>query len=238
MAELAGADQHRRPRIDHGASPLDHSELDCSVNSRDGGSSTYNRSIDVLILCTANQCRSPMAEALLRHRLQVHGVPAGVSSAGLLPPGSPATAEAVAVMAARGLPLQEHRSRKVDRALLAEADLVLAMTREHVREVAVLDPPALARTFTLKELVRAGWDVGPRRPGETLAAWLDRVGAGRRREALLGVGHDPDYDVEDPVGRPRGEYEQTAQELEHLLERVVALVWPPGVLHASEERTA
>jgi protein-tyrosine phosphatase len=179
-----------------------------------------------------------MAEALLRHRLQVHGVPAQVSSAGLLAAGSPATAEAVAVMAARGLELDAHRSRRIDRDLLGGADLILAMTREHVREVAVLDPPALARTFTLKELVRAGYDVGPRRAGESVGAWLDRVGADRRREALLGVGHDPDYDVEDPVGRPRAEYEQTAAELEHLLERVVALVWPPGVLLASEERTA
>ena len=212
--------------------------LDCAVNSRDGGSATYNRRIDVLILCTANQCRSPMAEALLRHRLHAHGVPAAVSSAGLLPPGSPATAEAVATMKARGLELDAHRSRRIDRELLAGADLILAMTREHVREVAVLDPPALARTFTLKELVRAGWDVGPRRAGETLGAWLDRVGSNRRREALLGVGHDPEYDVEDPVGRPRADYEDTAEELEHLLERVVALVWPPGVLHASEERTA
>ncbi len=179
-----------------------------------------------------------MAEALLRHRLEAHGIPARVSSAGLLPSGSPATAEAVAVMAARGLELEDHRSRRIDHELLAEADLILAMTREHVREVAVLDPSVLARTFTLKELVRAGFDVGPRRPGEALGGWLARVGSGRRREALLGVGHDPDYDVEDPVGRPRSEYELTASELEHLLERVVALVWPPGVLLAAEERTA
>ena len=179
-----------------------------------------------------------MAEALLRHRLGAHGVLAGVSSAGLLPPGSPATREAVATMAARGLDLDAHRSRRIDPRLLQEADLILGMTREHVREVAVLDPAALARTFTLKELVRAGYDVGPRRPGEDLPSWLARVGANRRREALLGVGHDPDYDVEDPVGRPRHVYEQTAIELEHLLERLVALVWPPGVQDATQERTA
>jgi protein-tyrosine phosphatase len=179
-----------------------------------------------------------MAEALLRHRLEAHGVDARVSSAGLLPPGSPAMPEAVAVMAARGLVLEDHRSRRIEPSILDGADLILGMTREHVREVAVLDPSALARTFTLKELVRAGYDVGPRRPGEALPGWLARVGAQRRREALLGVGHNPDYDVEDPVGRPRAEYEQTATDLEQLLERVVALVWPPGVRDESRERTA
>lgn len=179
-----------------------------------------------------------MAEALLRHRLRAHGVDARVSSAGLLPAGSPAMPEAVAVMAARGLVLDEHRSRRIDPSILDQADLIIGMTREHVREVAVLDPSALARTFTLKELVRAGYDVGPRRPGDAVSAWLARVGAQRRREALLGVGHDPAYDVEDPVGRPRAEYEHTATELEGLLERLVALVWPPGVRDASQERTA
>lgn len=179
-----------------------------------------------------------MAEALLRHRLRAHGVPAGVSSAGLLAPGSPAMPEAIDVMADRGLDLDGHRSRRIDRHLLDHADLIIGMTREHVREVAVLDPSALPRTFTLKELVRAGYDVGPRRPGEPLDGWLARVGAARRREALLGVGHDPDYDVEDPVGRPRADYEDTAVELEHLLERLVALVWPPGVQDATRERTA
>jgi hypothetical protein len=50
------------------------------VKSIDGGSRIYNRRIDVLILCTANQCRSPMAEAMLRHRLEALGVDAVISN--------------------------------------------------------------------------------------------------------------------------------------------------------------
>ncbi len=204
------------------------------VKSIEEGSRIYNRRIDVLILCTANQCRSPMAEALLRQRLTEHGLSVSVSSAGLYPAGSPATAEAIRAMADRGLDIRAHRSRQLDVGLLAGAELVIGMTREHVREVAVIDGSALARAFTLKELVRRGGEIGPRRRGESVTAWLARAGVGRRREALLGIGHDPDYDVEDPVGRPLGDYQVTAAELEDLIDRLIDLVWPAEVGGARE----
>jgi len=166
-----------------------------------------------------------MAEVLLRHHLERAGVDAAVSSAGLHPGGRPATDHGVATMAARGLDLSGHRSRALSRDLLERADLVLGMTREHVREVAVLDRPALDRTFTLKELVRAAESAAPRGPDEPLPAWLRRVAGGRHRD-LLGVDHDPAYDVEDPIGRGRQEYEATAHELDDLLRRLVALLFP------------
>lgn len=169
-----------------------------------------------------------MAEALLRHHLSAAGVDVRVSSAGLMVGGRPATAHGQAAMADRGLDLSRHESRQLDRELIAGADLVIGMAREHIREVAVLDADALKRSFTLKELVRASTAVGPRRAGEPVDAWLQRVGAGRRREALLGAGHDDAYDVEDPVGRGRADYEETATELDGLIERLVALAWPPG----------
>jgi hypothetical protein len=116
------------------------------------------------------------------------------------------------------------------------------MTREHVREVAVLDTGALGKSFTLKELVAAGKRAGSRRPSEPVAAWLARVSQGRRKEALLGVGHDDAYDVEDPVGRPRAVYETTADELDGLLGQLVGLLWPDGgasdATGSAGERTA
>lgn len=199
-----------------------------STLGRAGRTPTIAR-IEVLLLCTANQCRSPMAQALLRHHLSTAGADVQVSSAGLMAGGRPATSHGQAAMAERGLDLSGHVSRQLDRQLVAGADLVIGMAREHIREVAVLDPAALQRSFTLKELVRAATAVGPRRAGEQLASWLQRVGAGRRRDALLGAGHDDAYDVEDPVGRGREDYDATARELDSLLERLVALAWPPGV---------
>ncbi len=179
-----------------------------------------------------------MAEALLRRRLEDAGVSGRVSSAGSYPSGNPATAEAVQVMASRGLDIEDHRSTQVAPEILRAADLVIGMTREHVREAAVLEPTALARTFTLKELVTAGTRAGARRPGETLDAWLDRVGVGRRRQALLGAGHDEEMDIADPVGLPRADYERTADELEVLLDELVALAWPAGVVDEAQGRTA
>jgi protein-tyrosine phosphatase len=183
-----------------------------------------------------------MAEALLRHFITTYGLPARAASAGLYPSGSPATPDAVAVMADKGLDLRAHQSRQIDRQILGQADLVLTMTREHVREVAVIDVAFLGKTFTLKELVHLGEALGPRWPGEEPASWFARLAANRRREALLGVGHDDAYDVEDPIGGTKGQYRTTAAELERLLARAVALIWPdgPGTQARSEaqERTA
>ena len=179
-----------------------------------------------------------MAEALLRDLIATHGLPARAISAGLYPSGSPATADAIKVMADRGLDLQAHRSRQIDDAILRPADLIITMTREHVREVAVSDVSFLEKTFTLKELVALGDTVGPRRSNEPLESWLARLGADRKRSALLGVGHDPDFDVEDPIGGTTAQYRTTAAELDGLLGRMAALLWPEHRARAAEGRTA
>ncbi|MEQ1786159.1 MAG: hypothetical protein ABL966_03830 [Acidimicrobiales bacterium] len=190
----------------------------------------------MLLLCTANQCRSPMAEVLLRQRLHDVGVDAHVSSAGLYEGGAAATSHGVATMADRGLDLTGHRSRQMDAEMLAGADLVIAMAREHVREVALFDADLLARTFTLKELARGADEIGPRGRDEPLATWLARIAANRSRSALVGVGHDDALDVADPVGRGRADYELTANLLDDLLGRVVTLAFPPSA--RSQERSA
>ncbi|MGH9273025.1 MAG: hypothetical protein ACRDZU_00130 [Acidimicrobiales bacterium] len=212
--------------------------LDCSVKSRDRRHPTYNRSIEILLLCTANQCRSPMADALLRHRLGPVDPTVSVSSAGLYPGGRPATPHGVAVMADRGLDLLPHRSRQLGPELLRGADLVIGMAREHVREVAVLESSAVDRTFTLKELVRMAEANGGRRSAEPIGDWLSRISVNRRREALLGVGHDDDYDIADPIGRDRADYEATADEIDDLLGRFVALAWSAPAIQHGQERSA
>lgn len=167
-----------------------------------------------------------MAEVLLRHHLAEAGVDATVSSAGLLPGGAPATAHGAATMADRGLDLSGHRSRQLARDHVDAADLIVGMAREHIREVAVLDSDALRRAFTLKELVRAGERAGPRGADEPLERWLERAAGDRDTRTLLGAGHDPAYDVEDPIGRGPRDYEATADELDALLRRLVTLAFP------------
>lgn len=129
-------------------------------------------------------------------------------------------------MASRGLDLSEHRSREITGALLADADLVIAMARRHVREAVLVCPGAWPRTFTLKEVVRRGEAATPRRGDQPLAAWLDLVHAGRRTSDLLGDDHADD--VEDPIGAPDHVYETTAAELDDLVDRLVDLAFAPA----------
>jgi protein-tyrosine-phosphatase len=196
------------------------------VNSREGGSRIYNRQIDLLLVCTANQCRSPMGEGLLRSLIASQNLSARALSAGLLPSGSPATADAVKVMAERGIDITGHLSRQVTVQIVEQADLVICMAREHVREVAVLGPAMFAKTFTLKELLGLSSIAGPRQPGESLEGWLARLAPHRRREELLGVGLDLAYDVEDPIGTSTGRYRATADELQELLGELAVRLWP------------
>jgi protein-tyrosine phosphatase len=163
-----------------------------------------------------------MAEGLLRRLLAQSGVGASVGSAGLLPGGVPATPDAVATMAQRRVDIRHHVSRTLEGEMARSTPLVIGMTRHHVREACASYGAPMERTFTLKELVRRGEEVGARREGEPVYSWLDRVGAGRRPSDLMG--DDPADDIADPVGRPRSVYEDTADEIEGLLRRLVDLL--------------
>lgn len=163
-----------------------------------------------------------MAAAFLSRRLDEAGVKAVVSSAGLLFDGKPATDYSLAVMADRGIDTSAHRSRKLRPELLAGADIVIGMAREHVREAVVLAPDIWGRAFTLKELVRLGEERGGRAEGEPLERWLARLHEGRRRSELLGESQADD--VADPIGGPRRSYQRTAEELDDLTARLARLL--------------
>ena len=166
-----------------------------------------------------------MAEVLFRHRAgaSAGGEEVHVHSAGLITEGEAATPFAIAVMGHRGLELSPHVSRKLTPELIAGADLVIGMARRHVAEVCVLVPDAWGRSFTLKELVRRGEEVGPRRAGQSLGEWLADVHWGRTRRDL--IGRSTTDDIADPVGKPKAVYEATAAELEDLLDRRAHLLW-------------
>jgi protein-tyrosine phosphatase len=178
---------------------------------------------EVLVICTANVCRSPMAEALLGRRLAELGPETGVRSAGMLSDGAPPPPEVINAMAGYGLDVSSHRSRLVTPEDLERADLILAMAREHLRHAVVAAPSAWPRAFTLRELVRRGTKIGPRGPGESLAGWLARAHEGRERAALLG--DSPEDDVADPAGGPQRAYTETAAILSDLLDQLVWLCW-------------
>ena len=91
-----------------------------------------DRKKQVLFVCTANICRSPMAEAIFNALASDLGVPYGAESAGVAAlMGQPIDTNARAVLEEAGVYADEHRARQVDEAMLEEADLVLAMTPDH-----------------------------------------------------------------------------------------------------------
>lgn len=138
-------------------------------------------------------------------------------------------------MAARGIDVTRHVSRPVTAEELEGADLVIAMSRRHLRNAVATDPDVFPRTFTLKELVRRAAELGARRDGEPLGDWLSRLHEERTTQSLLG--DDPIDDIADPIGGPDHAYETTAAELEGLLDRLATLAFgATGATTAADRR--
>jgi protein-tyrosine phosphatase len=163
-----------------------------------------------------------MAEALLRRQLAERGVSADVMSAGFLPGGWPAMGPAISVMAELGLDLSSHRSRTVSQEMVELSDLVIAMTRQQVVDLALLAPAARRRLFQLRDLVQRGESQGRRAPDQELGRWLRTVaGQGGGIGPLSSALED---DIPDPVGQPRAVYQRTGRLLSDLCSRLADLL--------------
>jgi len=117
----------------------------------------------ILFVCTGNTCRSSMAEALLKDKIQslktngntlgdwedIRVISAGTSAA----PMQKASPQAIEVMSERDISLREHRSKPLIEELIREADLILTMTTNHKNYVLDMDPEAEDKVFTLKEYI-------------------------------------------------------------------------------------
>jgi protein-tyrosine phosphatase len=143
----------------------------------------------IVVVCTANICRSPVGEAVLRQRLQAQPAaveqktPWHVSSAGTWADhGQLASTYSVALMAERGLDISNHSSRPVDETLVEESDLLLCMETGHA---------------------------------EALRAEFPRQG---HKIHLLTEMAGPAYSVSDPYGGPRKEYERMVAEVTRLID--------------------
>ncbi len=185
----------------------------------------------ILVVCTGNICRSPMAEGFLRAALSARfgdAAPA-VSSAGTMGlEGSEATPEGVEAARELGSDIAGHRARRITVPVTSQADLLLCMATDHRELLARSGPELASRAFTMKELVRLletlrapELHAGP----ATLAARVAAADQARRAGALP---RSRDDDVADPLGQPFEAYRATAWELETWLERLVIGLYGPA----------
>ena len=90
-----------------------------------------------------------MAEGWLNQKLAGKGWTAESAGVGAWD-GSPASAEAVEAMREIGVDLSPHRSRALTRAMVDGAEIVLAMTAGHRREIARRFPDAEKKTVLVR----------------------------------------------------------------------------------------
>lgn len=108
----------------------------------------FNR---ILVVCTGNICRSPVAAALLARALPDKEI----RSAGLgAVVGSGVEPKARALAEAAGLDVSHHEAQQLTLTMLSEADLILVMSEGQRQAVGRMAPEALGKTMRLGHWVR------------------------------------------------------------------------------------
>ena len=112
----------------------------------------------ILLICTGNTCRSPMAEAIALSMIAGGGV--SVSSAGLsAPDGAPASPNSLKCAKSLGLSLENHRARSLTREIADKADLILTMTTAHKAYILETCAAADDKTYTISEYCGESKDI-------------------------------------------------------------------------------
>lgn len=177
--------------------------------------------LHILFVCTGNTCRSPMAEGLLRKLAKERGIELEVRSAGVSAiSGTSISRHAAGILRDEGI--NDHIiSSQLSGELVAWADLVLTLTGGHKRHLLQYFPDAVSKTYTLKEYVHeeekvdedireldslyADAELSIALGKEPNAADLQRIIEIRQRI--------PSFDISDPFGGSREDYELTAAEI-------------------------
>ena len=102
----------------------------------------------ILIVCTGNICRSPVAEYLFRQRMAGRDIEFASAGLGALV-GSPMDATALQLLAENGIDGSMHRAQQLTSSILCGADLVLGVEKSHVAAMLRLAPEAHGKVYLL-----------------------------------------------------------------------------------------
>ncbi|EIL99468.1 phosphotyrosine protein phosphatase [Rhodanobacter thiooxydans] len=100
----------------------------------------------ILIVCTGNICRSPVAEYLFRQRMAGRDIEFASAGLGALV-GSPMDATALQLLAENGIDGSMHRAHQLTPSILRAADLVLGMEKGHVAAMVRLAPEVHGKVY-------------------------------------------------------------------------------------------
>jgi protein-tyrosine phosphatase len=179
----------------------------------------------VLVVCTANYCRSPIAEQLLTAATTARfgaGHWAVASAGTAAQPGWPVHEYSAQVLKNRDAYTEGHCSRLLDVAMLREAELVLTATREHRSAVVGLLPAAIGRTFTLLQFARLTRAVPPLRGADPAQLGRQLLVQAKAARPLLQPVPPEEDDLPDPMGGPLGEFERCAARLDDVVRTLLA----------------
>jgi protein-tyrosine-phosphatase len=116
----------------------------------------------VVIVCTANICRSPMGAGLLRHALAGQPEPLRslqVISAGVAArAGEPVSENSVVALRKVGIDISQHVSRPLTQQLIDDALAVICMTESHRAMIQLQADPAPQHIYLFREFMPANAD--------------------------------------------------------------------------------
>lgn len=185
--------------------------------------------LNILFVCTGNTCRSPMAEGLLRKLSAERGIELGVRSAGVSAiTGTSMSRHAAAILREEGFE-GSITSSQLTEEMVNWADLILTLTRSHKQHVLHYYPEAVDKTYTLKEYT------GDEESVRADLAELDSLYAQAELKRSLGQEPNaadmeriieirqriPSFDITDPYGGTREDYEMAAAEIRLALHRLL-----------------
>jgi protein-tyrosine phosphatase len=124
--------------------------------------SDFTRAVNapkIVFVCTANICRSPMAEYIARQIVEKENLSYRIGSAGFLQGGVMISENSYLVLKEHGYAAEEHVSTQLNKELVDDCWLILTMTTEHKERLQEMDQNIGNKLFTLSEFTGYQLDI-------------------------------------------------------------------------------